>query len=309
MILQYEVPLSNAFSVICRPLLVSQSWSPSILTTYPNIEACVGLPVQYSCENTTVLTDSCCNVVQGGLVLQTQFWDTYTGLESQGQLLPQGSWTIHGLWPDNCDGSYNEYCDLSRQYDPTPSPSTLPDGTVVPPYHGPSVRTFIQDFGRYDLLQYMDEYWINQGAPNENFWAHEFSTHATCTSTFDVACYEPGYQEHQEVVNFYETVTKVFQMYPTYNMLAAAGILPSNTTTYTLSQITNVLYSQTGAVPYLGCYGNGTILDEVWYFHHVLGTEQYGHFKTLNSTTPSSCAETGIWYYERTTTSERVVSY
>jgi ribonuclease T2 len=75
-----------------------------ILSTYPNIESCVGLPVQYSCENTTVLTDSCCNVAPGGLVLQTQFWDTYTGLESQGQLLPQGSWGIHGLWPDNCDG-------------------------------------------------------------------------------------------------------------------------------------------------------------------------------------------------------------
>ncbi|KAG2155619.1 ribonuclease T2 [Suillus clintonianus] len=279
------------------------------LLTYPNIEACVGLPVQYSCENTTVLANSCCNVAQGGLVLQTQFWSTYTGLESQGQLLPQGSWTIHGLWPDNCDGSYDEYCDLSRQYDPQPSPSTLPDGTAVPPYEGPSVRTFIKDFGRSDLLQYMDAFWINQGAPNEDFWAHEFSKHATCTSTFDVACYEPGYQEHQEVVNFYETVTKVFQMYPTYNILAAAGILPSNTTTYTLSQITNALYSQTGAVPYLGCYGHGTILDEVWYFHHVLGTEQYGHFKTLNSTTPSSCAETGIWYYERTATSEQVVSY
>ncbi|KAG1762977.1 ribonuclease T2 [Suillus occidentalis] len=279
------------------------------LPTYPNTKACIGLPVQYSCENTTVLTNSCCNVVQGGLVLQTQYWNTYTGLESQGQLLPRGSWTIHGLWPDNCDGSFDQYCDLNRQYDPTPSPSTLPDGTTVPSYKGPSVRTFIQDFGRYDLLKYMDAYWINQGAPNEDFWAHEFSKHATCTSTFDVSCYEPGYQGHQEVVNFYETVTRVFQMYPTYNMLASAGILPSNTTTYTLSQITNALYSQIGAVPYLGCYDNGTILDEVWYFHHVIGTEQYGHFKTLNSTTPSSCTENGIWYYERTATSEQVVSY
>lgn len=54
---------------------------------------------------------------------------------------------------------------------------------------------------------------------------------------------------------------------------SSAGIVPSNTTTYTLSQITNALYSQTGAVPYLGCFGSsGTILDEVWYFHHVLGT-------------------------------------
>ena len=85
--------------------------------------------------------------------------------------------------------------------------------------------------------------------------------------------------------------------------------------------------AQTGAVPYLGCGGeHGTILEEVWYFNHVLGTvssihfirvlvpdasfaqEQFGQFKTLDSTTKSSCNTThGIWYYERTPTSERDV--
>ena len=39
-----------------------------------------------------------------GLILQTQFWDTHTGLKDQGQLLPKDSWGIHGLWPDFCDG-------------------------------------------------------------------------------------------------------------------------------------------------------------------------------------------------------------
>ncbi|KAG2149546.1 ribonuclease T2 [Suillus cothurnatus] len=255
--------------------------------TYPNIETCVGLPVQYSCENTTVVTNSCCNVIQGGLVLQAQYWDTYTGLDVFGQ-----------------------YCDLSRQYDPKPSPSTLPNGTVIIPYKGPSVRKFIHEFGRSDLLHYMDTFWINQGAPNEELWAREFSKHGTCTSTFDVACYEPGYKEHQEVVNFFETVVKVFQMYPTYDILAAAGIIPSNTTTYTRAQIANAIYSQTGADPWLGCYNaNGSVLEEIWYFHHVLGTEQYGHFKTLDSMIPSTCAETGILYYERTPESEKAISY
>lgn len=38
--------------------------------------------------------------------LATQFWDTYTGLESEGQILPKGSWTLHGLWPDFCNGTH-----------------------------------------------------------------------------------------------------------------------------------------------------------------------------------------------------------
>jgi ribonuclease T2 len=45
-------------------------------------------------------------------VLSTQFWDTYTGLEAKGQLLPPDTWTLHGLWPDFCNGSFTQYCDL-----------------------------------------------------------------------------------------------------------------------------------------------------------------------------------------------------
>ena len=26
------------------------------------------------------------------------------------------SWTIHGLWPDYCDGTYPQFCDSSREY-------------------------------------------------------------------------------------------------------------------------------------------------------------------------------------------------
>lgn len=38
--------------------------------------------------------DSCCVETYGGLFLATQFWDTYTGLESSGQKLPAAEWTI-----------------------------------------------------------------------------------------------------------------------------------------------------------------------------------------------------------------------
>ena len=118
----------------------------------------------------------------------------------------------------------------------------------------------------------MSKYWINQGAPNSDFWAHEFSKHATCTSTFDIACYGPDYQKNQDVVDFFEAVVRAFKMFPTFDMLAASGIFPSNKTTYSLSQIQTALKAQTGAIPYLGCGSNGTVLQEVWYFNHVIGT-------------------------------------
>ena len=67
----------------------------------------------------------------------------------------------------------------------------------------------------------MNKYWVSQGQPNEAFWAHEFSKHATCTSTFDVACYGPDYKKHQDVVDFYDAVIRAYKMFPTYDMLAA----------------------------------------------------------------------------------------
>ncbi|KAI9444830.1 ribonuclease T2 [Lactarius indigo] len=280
----------------------------SLPHTFPSIAACVHEPLVFSCENTTAIQNTCCSPTPGGLVLQTQFWDTYTGLEKHGQLLPKNSWTIHGLWPDNCDGSFESYCDLSRQYDPNPSPNVLPDGTPVPAYNGSGVDTFILEFGRLDLLNYMEKYWVSQGSPNKAFWAHEFSKHATCTSTFDVACYGPGYLPHQDVVDFFDAVVRAFRQFPTYDILASAGIVPSNTTTYQLNDIQNTLNAQTGGIPFLGCGNNGTVLQEVWYFNHISGTEQFGRFKAMNSVTKSSCSSTAeIHYYERTPGSEREV--
>lgn len=98
--------------------------------------------------------------------------------------------------------------------------------------------------------------------------------------------------------------------------------MPSNTTTYRLGDIQNALKAQTGGIPYLGCGNNGTVLQEVWYFNHVGGTvscltrpvgslvlmgvkEQFGRFKVLDSVTNSTCSSAkGIYYYERTPTSE-----
>lgn len=42
--------------------------------------------------------DSCCVETFGGLLLTTEFWNTYTGGEKQGQFLPTDTWTLHGLY-------------------------------------------------------------------------------------------------------------------------------------------------------------------------------------------------------------------
>lgn len=82
----------------------TRSLFSAVPNTFPDFKACASQESTFSCENTTVIENTCCSPTPGGLVLQTQFWSTYTGLEKKGQKLPKGSWTIHGLWPDNCDG-------------------------------------------------------------------------------------------------------------------------------------------------------------------------------------------------------------
>ena len=37
-----------------------------------------------------------------------------------------------------------------------PAGVKLPDGTVIPPYKGPSIETFVEEFGRFELLDYSE---------------------------------------------------------------------------------------------------------------------------------------------------------
>jgi len=221
-----------------------------------------------SCSNEPV-SDTCCTESPGGMLLQTQFWDTNP---STG---PSNSWTIHGLWPDNCDGTFQQNCDPSRDYT--------------------DISTLLSDQGAGDTLNYMQTYWVDINGHDESFWEHEWSKHGTCMSTLEPSCLPSGSPTGAEAVAFFETVVKVFKTLPTYDWLANQGITPSTSQTYKLSTLTSALQTASGGfIPQLGCT-HGTLNSISWYFN-LQGSIIDGTFVPIDAPSKGSCPSSGIKY-------------
>ncbi|KAM4056808.1 ribonuclease t2 family protein [Hirsutella rhossiliensis] len=228
--------------------------------------------------------DSCCTETFGGLVVATQLWNTHTGLESKGQVYAKNAWSIHGLWPDFCNGTYTQYCDLSRQYDPQPVPNTTdgtPSGVPVPPYAGEPIDRWFGPYGKLDLLAYMRRHWVSQHDANWVFWAHEFSKHATCFSTFQRGCYGPRAPPHADLFDFFDAAVAWHRPLHTHRWLARAGIRPSNATARSLADLQRALAAPASAR--LGAHEatlDGTLSNcataagAVWYHERARGSEQ-----------------------------------
>jgi ribonuclease T2 len=140
----------------------------------------------------------------------------------------------------------------------------------------------------------MSTYWKDYQGNDETFWEHEWSKHGTCISTLDTNCYT-NYVPQQEVVDFFNTTTKIFKNLPTYEALATASIVPLTGKTYTAAEIQAPLQAMHGASVILRCK-NGA-LNDVWYHFGVRGSVQTGQFVPAepNGTT-SNCPNTGIRY-------------
>jgi len=228
---------------------------------------------QLSCQNSSAVADLCCFNSPGGALLQTQFWDTNPATG------PDDSWTVHGLWPDNCDGTYEANCDDSRAYT--------------------NITQILQAAGKTDLLNYMNTYWTSNTGSAETFWEHEWGKHGTCISTLDPDCYT-NYKPTEEVPDFFDRTISLFKSLPSYQWLSDAGITPSTTATYTLSQIQSALAKNHGGfTPYVGCASG--VLDELWYFYNVKGSLQTGTFVAAESLTKSNCPSSGIKYKPKST--------
>ncbi|MCJ1231190.1 ribonuclease T2-like [Toensbergia leucococca] len=229
-----------------------------------------------SCHNSTFVQPSCCFNYPGGQLLQTQYWDTDPASG------PADHWTVHGLWPDHCDGTYDSYCDASREYT--------------------NISSIISSFGRVDLLQYMEKFWTDYHGNDESFWAHEFGKHATCINTLDPSCYV-NYKPQEEVVDFFHRTVELFKTLDTYKFLAMAGIYPSTTTTYTFNQIQSALRQARGVNATFQCTSKGE-LDEMWYTFDIRGSVQTGQFVATEPVgEASSCNATGIKYLPKNLTS------
>ncbi|KAJ7670298.1 ribonuclease T2-like protein [Mycena rosella] len=219
-------------------------------------------------------TNTCCFETPGGLLLQTQFWDTSP---STG---PSNSWTIHGLWPDECNLSFQENCDSSRAY------------TGISTAYGP---------GR-QLDPQLHEYRFWKNDPNdgsdEELWEHEWETHGTCMSTLDVSCLPSGSPKGAEAVAFFETVVGLFQTLPTYEWLANQGITPSSSTTHTLASLTAAIKAEYGFTPSFDC--DGSDLSGASYYFHLIGSVIDGKFVPINAPESGSCGSTGIKYLTKT---------
>ncbi|KDR85702.1 hypothetical protein GALMADRAFT_234739 [Galerina marginata CBS 339.88] len=221
-----------------------------------------------SCHNTSSVSNLCCFEAPGGLLLQTQFWDTNP---STG---PSDSWTIHGLWPDHCDTTFSENCDSSRDYT--------------------GIGTLLSNNGASDTLAFMQTHWVDINGQNEQFWEHEWSTHGTCMSTLVPSCLPKGSVKGAEAVAFFQTVVKLFQTLPTFTWLSNEGITPTTSKTFTLSQLTTALKAQSGFTPVLNC-DSGSLNAIQWYFN-LKGSIIDGTFVPINAPETGSCPSSGIKY-------------
>ncbi|OJJ50253.1 hypothetical protein ASPZODRAFT_59078 [Penicilliopsis zonata CBS 506.65] len=233
------------------------------------LPTCTDTPL--SCHATGTVTDTCCYNSPGGALVQVQLWDTDAG--------PSDSWTIHGLWPDYCDGDYGEYCDYSPEYD--------------------DVETLLEEQGLTDLLTYMETYWVSDDETAAEFWAHEWNAHGTCINTIEPSCYT-DYTTGEEVGDFFQQVVTLFKGLDTYTALANAGITPSDTETYTAAEIQAALADIHGGYEVtLLCSDNK--LESIYYYFNVYGSAVNGTYEPTTPLESSDCSSDAITYPVKTT--------
>ncbi|ORX89174.1 ribonuclease T2 [Basidiobolus meristosporus CBS 931.73] len=187
--------------------------------------------------------DACCSP-KYGLVVFTQQWLTKQG--------PEDAFTIHGLWPNACNGSFapEQGCDPARQYS--------------------NVGEIVQQRNT-SLYELMNEYWVSYTGDNSEFWTHEWDKHGTCVSTLSPSCYGGDYQPYEEMLDYFDSVIQLHQQYDIYTALSGAGISPGGE--YSKLDMVKAVKSSLGVDAWFHCKKDA--LDEAWIYFNVQGRNRY----------------------------------
>lgn len=133
--------------------------------------------------------------------------------------------TMHGLWPENSDGSY---------------PCTCTDET----FDISKVKSIESD---------MNTYWPSLNGPNDTFWKHEYEKHGTCAEDLFPTEFA-----------FFNGTLALRAQYDAVKALAAAGYKPSNSKGFTLSAFRKAMGAAYGTYPAVTCDKSGNIEGITW---------------------------------------------
>ncbi|RKP05600.1 ribonuclease T2-like protein, partial [Thamnocephalis sphaerospora] len=153
--------------------------------------------------------DRCCVPDYGLLALALQ-WESGVG--------PADAFTVHGLWPNRCDGSSapDDGCDTKRKYRDVGSIIQAKDGA---------------------LYAQMNEFWPSNSGKNTNFWqvhasaTHEWGKHGTCLLTLAPSCYGSTYSANQEMLDYFSQTLALRRQYNLYRAFTDAGLRPGDRAT------------------------------------------------------------------------------
>lgn len=242
----------------------------SLQSVFAHGAAACPADLPFSCTNSTPIDNSCCFESPGGVFLQTQFWNYYPPIGGN------ETFTLHGLWPDNCDGTFEQFCDDSLNIK-----------------RGDLHRILVEQFRDQELYDKVELYWKNFNGNDEYLWVHEWNKHATCVKTIRPQCYGVNGKENRNVYDFFKTSVSLYEQLNTFDFLKGAGIVPSLDKTYSKEEVSAALEKAFGASVYFKC-NKYSALQEIWYFHHLRGPLLLEKFAPIPALVESNCPDTGI---------------
>ncbi|KAK0368464.1 ribonuclease T2 family protein, partial [Colletotrichum limetticola] len=240
-LLPHLSPITNDFTGTSSSLA-----TPPI--TYEPLSGAPKCPIDGSARN------ACCHVYPSSRLLLTQFWDDTVHAPGA-----EEDWTLHGLWPEPCDRSYKAFYGTEPQFT--------------------NITDILKHYGQDDLLALMERYWVAAHGTNNNLWASEYNTHASCINTLSSTCYDTVYAPGIEVVDYFTRAFSLFRQLDTFTALERAGITPSTSKRYALAEVTRTLERLSGGRVVLRCSGQGRdVIHEAWYSYSLMGSLQTGQF-------------------------------